>query len=75
MTLNFLSGVANDVEFDNYAIIASLKSEPIGKLINILPGLMFARLRFENACRIPRQAFSKPFKFDIKRHSPSILYL
>ena len=59
MTLHFLNDVANDAEStqknENYAIIATLKSESVGKLINRIPGLRlfdikFTRLRFENAC-------------------------
>ena len=41
MTLHFLNDVANDTEStqksENYVIIASLKSETMGKLINRLP--------------------------------------
>ena len=43
MTLHFLNDVANDAEstqkFENYVIIASLKSETMVKLINRIPGL------------------------------------
>ena len=41
MTLHFLNVVANDAEstkIENNAIIASLKSETMGKLINRIPG-------------------------------------
>ena len=42
MTLHFLNDVANDAEstykIENYVIIASLKSESVGKLINRIPG-------------------------------------
>ena len=41
MTLHFLNDVANDAEstqkIENYVIIASLKSETMGKLINRIP--------------------------------------
>ena len=39
MTLLFLNDVANDAESTNkkYVIIASLKSETMGKLINRIP--------------------------------------
>ena len=37
MMLHFLNGVANVAE--NYVIIASLKSETMGKLINRIPDL------------------------------------
>ena len=58
ITLHFLNGVANDAESTqskkNYVIIASLKSETMGKLINRIPGfesfdIKFTRLSFENA--------------------------
>ena len=40
MTLHFLNDGANDAEskIENYVIIASLKSESVGKLINRIPG-------------------------------------
>ena len=41
MTLHFLNDVVNDAEstiIENYVIIASLKSETMGKLINRIPG-------------------------------------
>ena len=42
MTLHFLNDVANNAESTqksrNYATIASLKSETMGKLINRIPG-------------------------------------
>ena len=42
MTLHFLNDVANDAEstqkIENFLIIASLKRETIGKLINRIPG-------------------------------------
>ena len=42
MTLYFLNDVTNDAEsttkIENYVIIASLKSETMGKLINRIPG-------------------------------------
>ena len=42
MTLHFLNNVVNDVQIDkkinNYVIIASLKSESLGKLINRIAG-------------------------------------
>ena len=37
MTLHFLNDVAN-TKIENYVIIASLKSETMGKLINRIPG-------------------------------------
>ena len=64
MTLNFLNDAANDAESTqkskNYVIIASLKSEIMGKLINkipdsrllisSLPGLAL-RTRVESLCK------------------------
>ena len=42
MTLYLLNDVANDAESsqknESYVIIASLRGEPIGKLINRIPG-------------------------------------
>ena len=38
MTLHFLTDVAYDAETENYAKIDSLKSEPVGKLINRILG-------------------------------------
>ena len=44
----------NQQKIKNYAIIASLKSETMGKLISRIPGscldMKFTRLVFENAC-------------------------
>ena len=43
MTLHFLNYVVSDAEstkiLKEYVIIASVKSESVGKLINIIPGL------------------------------------
>ena len=41
MVLHFLNDVTNDTESaqKSYIIITSLKSEPVGKLINRIPGL------------------------------------
>ena len=64
MTLHFFNDVGNDAEsIENNVIIASLKGESVGKLINRIPGSSllissFTRLGFENACC--QQAFSKP---------------
>ena len=65
MTLHFLNDDANDAEYRHtqkkYVIIASLKRETAGKVINRLPAfssfdIKFPRLDFENACSIPLQA-------------------
>ena len=61
MKLHNLNDVANNVESTHYVILASLNSEPMGKLINRIPG---------SSLLISRQA-SK----DSKRHSLNILYL
>ena len=54
MMLHFLNDVAIDAESTqtiyNYIIIASLKNEPMGKLINMSFDIKFTRLSFENAC-------------------------
>ena len=59
MTLN-----QHKIENYMYAIIAGLKSETMGKLINRIPGsnldIKFTRLGFENACLIARQASRCP---------------
>ena len=44
MTLHFLSEDTTQ-KIDNYVIIASLKRETIGKLINIIPGSCLLMLR------------------------------
>ena len=89
MTLPFLNGVANDAEStknENHVIIASLKNETMGKLINRIPGSrllisslqgLALRTHVESQASQCQQAFSKPclVNLDIKRHSPSILYL
>ena len=87
MTLHFLNDVANDAESTqkskNYVIIASLKSETMGKLINRIPGssLLISSLPGKALRTLASLAMSTsvlkalPGKLDIKRHSPSILYL
>ena len=75
MTLRLLNDVANDTEStqknENYVIIASLKSETMGKLINRIH--MLNRLAGLAMSTIVLKAL--PGKLDIKRHSPSILYV
>ena len=75
----------NQHKNENYVIIASLKSETMGKLINRIPGsrilissLPGSALRThveslpsDSTCVLK----AKPGKLDIKRHSHSILYL
>ena len=76
-----------EAKIDNYVIIIGLKSERIGKLIQRIQGsrlfdIKFTSLSFENACRINQQTSwstsaleALPGKLDIKRSSPSILFL
>ena len=77
----------NQHKNENYVIIASLKSETMGKLINRIPGsrLLISSLP-GSALRTHVESLGKPpmstsvlkalhGKLDIKRHSPSILYL
>ena len=69
---------------ENYVIIASLKSERMGKLINRIPGsrILISSLP-GSALRTHVESLGKPRyvnkalrgKLDIKRYSPSILYL
>ena len=90
MTVHFLNDVANDAvstqKNENYVIIASLKSETMGKLIKRVPGsrLLISSLpgsALRTLVDMARLAMSTsvfkalPVKLDIKRHSPSILYL
>ena len=56
----------------NYVIIASLKSETRDKLINRMPGL---RLLISSVPGLALGTLALPGKLDIKRHSPSILYI
>ena len=65
MTLHFLNDVANDAEstnkIDNYVIIASLKGEKMGKLINrILGSRLLIRMSNRSASLAIQQALSKP---------------
>ena len=54
MKLHFLNDVAYDAEStkksEKDVIIASLKSETMGKLKNRIPGLRLLMPSFENAC-------------------------
>ena len=88
MTLHFLNDVANDDELI-HVIIASLKSETMGKLINRIPGLRLLILSLlGSALRTHVESLGKPRdvnkrsqikavpgKLDIKRLSPNILYI
>ena len=70
MTLHFLNNVANDKN-ENYVIIASLKSETMGKLIDRIPGL---RLLISGlpclALRKHVESLDKPH--DVNKHSQSL---
>ena len=72
MTLCFLNDNSNDAEstqkIKNYVIIACLKSESVGRLINRIPD---SRLLISSLLGSALKAL--PGKFDIKRHSRSIL--
>ena len=75
-----------DTNIDNYAIIASLKSERIGKQINWIPGSRFLISSLpDSASRTHVESLGKPRDstsvleallgiLDITRHSPRILY-
>ena len=76
MALHFLNDVVNDAEStqkknENYIIIASLKRESIGKLINRIPG---SRLLISSlpglALRTHVKSLSKPH--DVNMHSQSV---
>ena len=90
MTLYFLNDVANGAnqnKSNNYVIIASLKSEPMGLLINRIPGSRLLITSFPGlALRTHVESLGKPrdstsvlkalpVKLDIKIHSTRILYL
>ena len=77
MTLQFLNDVANDAEstqkFVNYVIIASLKSETMGKLINRIPGsrLLISSLP-GSALRTLVESLGKPR--DVNKRSQSLAW-
>ena len=66
MTLHFLNDVANDAESTQHSKITSL-SLAMGKLINRIPGSSLAM-----STSVLK---ALPGKLDIKRHSPTILYI
>ena len=88
MTVHFLNQVVNDIKSTLKSIIViftRLNSEPACKLINKIPGLRLLITNFPGPAE-PMLVESKPRdstsilealsgKHDIKRHSPSILYL
>ena len=75
MTLHFLIDVANDAEskqkIKNYVIIASLKSEPMCKLINRIPvsSLLISNLQ-GSALRMLVESLGKPR--DVNKRSQSL---
>ena len=78
MTLHFLNDVANDAEstqkkIENYFIIASLKSETTGNLINRIPG---SRLFISSlpgwALRTHVESLGKPR--DVNKRSQSLAW-
>ena len=66
-----LSKACAFIEIQNYVIIASLKSDTMGKLMFVSFDIQFTRLGVENACCIDRpasqcqQAFSKPCQVNL----------
>ena len=90
MTLHYLNDVAYDAESiknENYVIIACLKCETMGNLINSIPGLRFLyqvyqaplrerMLKCSTSLAMPTSVLEAlPGQHDIKRHSPSFLYI
>ena len=77
MTLHFLNDVANDAEstqkIENYVIIASLKSETMGKRINRIPGsrLLISSLP-GSALRTHVESLGKPR--DVTKRSQSLAW-
>ena len=74
MTLHFLNDVTNDDEYtkiENYVIIASLKRETMGKLINSIPGsrLLISSLP-GSALNMHVESLGKPR--NVNKHSRSL---
>ena len=77
MTLHFLNDVAYDAEstqkIENYVIIASLKRETMGKLINRIPGLCLLILSLpDSSLRMHVESLGKPF--DVNKRSQSLAW-
>ena len=75
MMLHLLNNVANDTEslqkVENYVIIASLKSETVGKLINRIPGLCLLISSLSgSALRTHVESLGKPR--DVNKRSQSL---
>ena len=76
-----------NTNIEKYVIIASLSSETIGKLMIRIPGscLLISSLpgsalrthveSLSKPCGVNKRSQGLPGKLDIKRHSPSILYI
>ena len=77
MTLHFLNDITNDTEstqkIENYVIIAILKSETMGKLINRIPGsrLLISSLP-GSALRTHVESLGKPR--DVNKRSQSLAW-
>ena len=68
----------NQPKIENYVIIASLKSEKMGKLINSIPSscLLISSLPGSASLKMSTSVLKAlPGKLDIKRHSPCLLYI
>ena len=76
MTLHFLNDIANELNQhrnQNYVIIASLKSETMGKLINRIPGLRLLISSLpSSALRMHVQLLGKPC--DVNKRSQSLAW-
>ena len=76
MMLHFLNHVANDTEStqkSKYVIIASLKSETMGKLINRIPGSRFFISNLpRSALRTHIESLGKPC--DVNKRSQSLAW-
>ena len=59
---------------DIYIIIASLKSEPMGKLLNRIPSLRLLISSLLGLVGEHNHSQALPSDLDIKSHLPSILY-
>ena len=77
MTLHFLNDIANDAKstqkVKNYVIVANLKSETMGKLINRIPGshLLISSLP-GSALRMHVESLGKPH--DVNKRSRSLTW-
>ena len=76
MMLHFFNDVANDAEptkKENYVIIAILKSETMGKLINRIPGLLLLISSLPgSALRTHVESLSKPH--NVNKHYQSLAW-